>query len=114
MPEDTFGDRLKKLVKMKGISNVTFSNIIGISSPNVYKYFNNKVTPTITLLQIISKEWPDASIRWLLLGEGEALTGENQSQEEDLSEKVKSLENIIEDKELIIQLLKDKLENQKI
>ncbi len=118
MSNDTFGIRLKNLIKIKDFTVKEFSNIAGLSQPNFYKYFKGESLPTVALLQKIIEEWPDVNIYWLLTGEGEPLANEgskaflgpSNDEQKKLKEKLAQLEEKLAERDKTVEFQEKSLD----
>lgn len=114
------GNRLKKYLEVKGISQADFARKTGLTQGHVSDIINNiKKHPSAGTLAKIDKN-TDLNIRWLLTGEGEMFTNEKSTErspmdimrdvlkeEFDFTDKeLSALEKLLVRKEVIILLTK--------
>jgi transcriptional regulator with XRE-family HTH domain len=114
------GNRLKKYLEVKGISQADFARKTGLTQGHVSDIINNiKKHPSAGTLAKIDKN-TDLNIRWLLTGEGEMFTNKKSTErspmdimrdvlkeEFDFTDKeLSALEKLLVRKEVIILLTK--------
>jgi len=63
------GERIREIRKGKGLTQIEFSKILGITQDKLSKYENGKVKVPIEILLKISEEF-NISLDWLLKGKG--------------------------------------------
>jgi hypothetical protein len=118
-------DRLNQYLERKNLSPYVFEKNCGISNGYISKQTKGKGTIGSKIVSKITARYKDLSVNWLMTGEGQMLTttfyvpsehvstlAENEALYEThqntiktLKEKILILENVIADKEKIIQLL---------
>ncbi len=120
METDSFGSRLNMLLRINNCSVKEFGKFTGLSPTIFYKYFNNKATPSVTLLQKIIEKWPNTNLYWLLTGDVESTANEINNASPSIRDgeamlymkKVKELEEKLSEKEKEITYLHTNIESQ--
>ncbi len=82
--ENAINQRLKILIKNKGLNANSFANRIGVSAVVLYNILKGRNNPSYDIFYKILEEFPDVDLNWLVMGQ------ENSN---------KSL-NMVEDKEV--------------
>ena len=95
---DTIGERLKVLLKEKGLNPNSAAQLTGISRSNWYQWVGEKQSiPQLDSLLQIMATWPELNETWLLTGQGMMYIKQKVSQTpapefpSDESDPVKSL-----------------------
>lgn len=63
-------DRIKQLMESQHMSQQTFADFIGISSPTLSSIFNGRTKPSIYTVEAIRSKFPTISLDWLMYGNG--------------------------------------------
>lgn len=110
--------RIKQFIDYKGLTVNKFSVIVGVSNSYFGKMSKKNGSIGIDIIEKILREFPELSSEWLILGRDQMLRTNQMSVSEPaapygLQNRVTELEKIIQDKQRIIELLEDKLNNQK-
>ncbi len=105
--------RIKDLKEMYRMPNDVFTKKTGLNVDFFYDY-NKKYVVNNEILEKIKTVFKDVNETWLLTGEGpmvkEVLSDEER---QGYEKRIKELESIIDDKNTIIAMLKEKLEQNK-
>ena len=117
-------DRLLLYLKEKNLSHHAFEKSCGIANGYLKKQLKGKGTIGSEILDKILAAHPQLSLNWLITGTGAMLKTDTQELHEDpepygppseiirqLQARINSLEHALEDKEKIIKMLEDKLQN---
>ena len=119
----TINERIAIIIKELGLNNNSFSKIIGVNPTIIHNIIKGRNKPSFDLMQKIISSFDNINIDYLLKGEGSPINsnivnepyvkyGKDYSNEiRILKERIKDLENLLQAKQEIIQLLKDKLDN---
>lgn len=119
-------DRLYKYLEHKSTTAYAFEKTCGIANGYLKKQYNGKGSVGSDILDKIHKHYPDLNTLWLLTGEGEMLSW---NEEDQVTEQEKKYQNVkdemiallkrqlalmeknIADKETIIRLLEEQLQH---
>lgn len=110
----TISDRFTLFLREKGISQKEFSEKTGYLRQSLSKFITGTTKlPKIDLIIGLMIHYPELNIRWLLLGEGEMRVSHEILPSTDEIEKLKQMnvelrEELLDAKDEIIQLLRDK------
>lgn len=75
--ENTVIQRIRKMLKMKGVSEKSLASKLGVAQSTINSALKpEKENISSKLLEGIMKEFPDVNIAWLLTGEGNMLKNE--------------------------------------
>jgi transcriptional regulator with XRE-family HTH domain len=106
--------RFASLLELLDMSGNQFAESIGFSGSSISKIILGKSTPAYKMLIAIFKRYPQISVKWLILGEGEPLeTAENNriNEENDQKELQEELSRL--SRELLrIKDIQEKLEKR--
>ena len=116
-------ERIKEVINYTDLSVRAFAIKCNLNQPTVDRYIKNQAVPTSTALISIVKTFPEISCEWLLKGEGNMLSAENQNEEIikfnnrllRLNDMLASLQEVINNRDDTIEILTNKikeLENQ--
>ncbi len=61
-------DRIKKIMTDKNLTQLSFSNLTGISTATLSNIFNGKTKPTLSHVEAIKRTFPSINTDWLLYG----------------------------------------------
>ncbi len=61
-------DRIKKIMTDKNLTQLSFSNLTGISTATLSNIFNGKTKPTLAHVEAIKRTFPAINTDWLLYG----------------------------------------------
>ena len=64
-------DRIREVIRVKGLSNVQFCNATGVSAATLSHITSGRSNPTLTIMRSIIKGFPDLNPMWVYSGEGE-------------------------------------------
>lgn len=78
-------DRIKQLMESQHMSQQTFADFIGISSPTLSSIFNGRTKPTIYTVEAIRSKFPTISLDWLMYGNGPMFKDDTSSPSSDQS-----------------------------
>lgn len=67
----TDSERILEVIRAKGLSNVQFCNITGISAATLSHITSGRSNPTLTIFRSIIKGFPDLNPLWVYQGEGD-------------------------------------------
>jgi transcriptional regulator with XRE-family HTH domain len=88
----TVNKRVMDIMKREDLTQKEFASILDISQPVLTYIANGRNKVSLDIVQKIASKYPEISLRWLILGEGETrqeTTGETNL---DLSKLVQELE----------------------
>lgn len=80
--EDDVLQRIKELLKHKGISMLQVSNACGIKQNTFSRQMSGENSFSLSTLLSIIGYFPDVSAEWLLRGDGSMIKGENEAKGE--------------------------------
>lgn len=90
----TVSDRFLYFLREKGLTQTEFETITGFPQHNLSRFITGKVkSPKIELITALLSHFPELNLRWLLIGEGEMFTSNNEMNIQQLLEKLALLEN---------------------
>jgi len=72
---DEFVSRLNILMTEKGLNKSDLARISDVTPSYISEVTRGKKKPNIEIVVAIANNFPDVSLRWLLLGEGEIYEG---------------------------------------
>lgn len=110
----TFKEKMKKIMDIKGLNNRDLSNKIGVNESLVSRWVNAE-NPSLTLINHLVQVFPDIDLNYLMKQEipgkiYQPVLDENIMGEDSNSyKKEKSPQEIIEEIESNLNILKDKL-----
>ena len=116
--------RIKDFIDYKKMSVRKFASECGLKQPTLDKHIRGTAEPNVVTLIGIAKRFPELSLEWLLLGEGQMLKNTNNSEvvEEKNTERllklvdtIATLQDTINSKSETIAVLNERikqLENQ--
>ncbi len=103
---NTLGERIKHVIKQKGVKVVSIAEILGKNQTTISSYIINRAYPSgdffITLKQIV----PDLDLNWLITGKGEVFLKENEAHGSLTTLKKELKESQSRERELTNALLK--------
>ena len=100
-PLMSLGARLKTIQKDRfKMTKESFCTLLGVSVNTYYAYLSDSSVAKTESIQAILKRDPELNARWLLLGEGEMISGEKHAEE-----KVENTVEMIPGTKLTIALL---------
>ncbi|NJN77576.1 MAG: helix-turn-helix transcriptional regulator [Saprospiraceae bacterium] len=103
----SISDRFLHFLREKKISQIEFTQLTGIPQPTLSRFIAGKVkSPKAELIIALADNFPKLNLRWLLIGEGEMFTSNNEITIQELSDKLDLKEN--ENESLRIELIKAK------
>ncbi|KFD40082.1 helix-turn-helix domain-containing protein [Schleiferia thermophila] len=70
--------RIRKLQMLKGLSNNEFAELLGISPAALSHIYNGRNAPSMTILEAISRKFPNVNFNHLIKGEGNLLEPLNE------------------------------------
>ena len=95
MKINTFGERLKFILKEKEIRAFDLSEKTNRSRQTISNYLNNKTIPDFDFLGMLIELFPNLSLTWLITGSGEMFLNEQKkSNSEDVEELKKQIEDL--------------------
>jgi len=71
----TASQRIKHLIKVQGTTIEGFAEKVGTTKSALNQMFKNDSNPKLTLLQACMRNFPQLSLKWLVMGEGEMWEG---------------------------------------
>ncbi len=71
-----------------------FAAAVGMSPSSLSSLFNGHTSPTNNLIQAIHRRFPEISITWLMFGEGNMITNENQEPAAAVANETSSLTSL--------------------
>lgn len=111
-------NRIKLFVDYTKMSVRKFAAECGLKQPTLDKHIRGTADPNVVTLIGIAKRFPELSLDWLLLGEGNMLKGksdieilENKNMERlmKLVDTITTLQDTINDKNKVIASLNDRI-----
>jgi len=111
--EFSINQRIKELIEYKKLSQDQFAFELGIKKQQVSNWvkFVEKV-PEKHLITVI-KKYPDINARWLFLGEGSMVEGEDSKIEGNIQDQKSDYRKACEEKDLTIKCLSDHINTLK-
>ena len=98
------GEKLKKIRKINGLSQVSLSEKINVHSTNIARYETNKQTPSIEVLKKIA-DFYDITVDYFI-SDKEEIKPASKIRDKVLLEKFEKIEEFTpEDKKIIIELI---------
>ena len=64
-------DRIRQIMEAQHMSQQVFASYIGTTPATLSGIFNDRTRPTINIIESIKKKFPDISLEWLMLGQGD-------------------------------------------
>ena len=98
---ERINERIKKILKEKGISASEFSNKINVQRSSISHIINGRNKPSLEIVSKICKVYPDVKLDWLILGENDESDSPTPIDSKNIQK------NYSSDVEKIILLLKD-------
>lgn len=113
-------ERVVKLIEKYDIQYKEFASLLGVSRQTITNITSNSVRPSLEVIEKILKQYPRVNARWLITGEGEMFSDQQQEPEKILKESgasyncenCKRLNNIIEKQEKLIDQLEKRLSQE--
>lgn len=91
----TKGQRLKEILDIKNISNISFSKSAGCSRQTVDNWINGQL-PSGSHIEGIHSAYPDINIMYWFFGEGKPLTSQKESSDYGAKKESKDLNKLRE------------------
>ena len=70
-------DRIKKLMESQNMNQQSFASYIGISTASLSSILQERTRPTLKTVEAICGKFPNVNLAWLISGEGEMYSTEN-------------------------------------
>lgn len=61
-------DRLRQIMEDQGLTQKTFSSMVGISEPTLCGILKGRTKPSLNLIEGIKKSFPNINLEWLMYG----------------------------------------------
>jgi transcriptional regulator with XRE-family HTH domain len=90
------GERIREIRKEKGLTQIEFSKILGITQDKLSKYENGRVGVPIEIILRISDEFK-ISLDWLLKGKGPKISKKTYEFDEEIYKIAQNLQILKED-----------------
>jgi transcriptional regulator with XRE-family HTH domain len=90
------GERIREIRKEKGLTQIEFSKILGITQDKLSKYENGRVGVPIEIILKISDEFK-ISLDWLLKGKGPKISKKTYEFDEEIYKIAQNLQILKED-----------------
>jgi transcriptional regulator with XRE-family HTH domain len=99
-------DRLKKIIEMSHLSERAFASRCGLTQNALWYQLNGKRKLSLETVLAVIDAFPEVSPTWLMVGRGNMLERQNESEYED---RINSLMDTIAIQQEVINNLKNKI-----
>lgn len=92
----TASQRIKHLIKVEGTTIESFADKVGTTKSALNQMFKNDSNPKLALIQACMRNFPQLSLKWLVMGEGNMWEGValDEEKEKELVSLKKQLEEM--------------------
>lgn len=77
--------RIEQIIRSESLSNLQFAQALDINPASVTHILSGRNNPSLDIIIRIARKFPHYNLRWLLLGEGTAITADTQSEHKVVS-----------------------------
>lgn len=109
MGDFSLSGRLQELIEFSTFSLRKFAFECGLKQSTFDKHVRGTAETNVTTLMGIANRFPEVSLDWLLVGRGEMLKENNQTELEMAHKTIADLQSAIADQALTIKYLKDRI-----